>query len=84
MIPYKTTCRDCGRPILLVKTDRGKSLPVDREEVEFVIGDVAEPRRYVTRDGELMRGVPAAEKDLETDRITGWPCHFDTCPKRRK
>ena len=82
--PMRTKCRNCGQEIFLIKTDRGKTLPFDREEVKFVLGDDRNGRRFITQSGELWRGEVAGDGEKEYDKITGWPCHFDTCKYGRK
>ena len=82
--PEKSRCRRCGRQILLIKTNKGKSLPFDPDEDLFVIGDASNGgKRFVTRDGMLLRGAVAQDIEKEHDKITGHACHFDTCPKGR-
>lgn len=83
MRPIRDRCRRCGQMIYLIKTDRGKSLPFDREEDLFVMTDGGR-RRFCTRTGELLRGEIASSAEQEYDKITGWPCHFDTCRKEGK
>lgn len=82
--PIRQICRLCGKEIYLVKTDRGKTFPVDRTERQFVIGDIPNPIRYITQSGELYRGAAPSEADPDYDRMTGWPCHYDTCRERQK
>lgn len=77
--PFRTTCRTCGAPILLVDTTKGKRLPVDIKMVDFVIGDTTHSRRFVTEDGDILRGELAGDGEKDHDRITGRPCHYDTC-----
>lgn len=82
--PIRARCRECGAEIFLIKTDRGKSLPCDREEVKFVIAGGWDGRRFVTQSGELYRGELAGDGEKEFDKMTGWPCHFDTCRMRKE
>lgn len=82
--PIKQICRLCGKEIYLVKTDRGKTYPVDRTKKQFVIGDIPNPIRYITELGEIFRGAEPSDADPDYDRMTGWPCHFDTCKERQK
>ena len=77
---YPTKCRKCGKPIILMDTFKGKRFPVDREPAQFIIGG-AEKQRFVTSDGDIYRGQIAGETELEHDKVTGWPCHYDTCEK---
>lgn len=75
----KNYCRQCGRLIFLIKTDKGKTLPFDPEERLFVISNGG--KRFCTRDGVLLRGDLAQAIEQEHDKIAGRACHFDTCPK---
>lgn len=77
--PIRTACRICGKPILLVETTKGKRLPVDIEMRDFVIGDTPHTRRFVADDGDILRGELAGDGEKNHDRISGLPCHFDTC-----
>ena len=81
----KSRCRRCGRQILLIKIpDKGKTLPFDIDEDLFVISDASNGgKRFITRDGMLLRGAVAQDIEKEHDKITGHACHFDTCPKGR-
>lgn len=69
-------CRICGKPILLLKTTKGKTLPCDPKPVQFV-PELFATTRYVMSDGEMYRGVEPAENDL--DIHDGFICHFDVC-----
>ena len=82
--PIRTACRICGKPILLVETTKGKRLPVDIEMRDFVIGDTPHTRRFVTEDGDILRGELAGDGEKDHDRITGMPCHFDSCKGGQK
>lgn len=82
--PIRAKCRECGAEIFLIKTERGKSLPCDWKEVQFVLGDDRNGRRFITQSGELYRGELAGDGEKEYDRMTGWPCHFDTCKLREE
>lgn len=80
----RTTCRECGKEIYMIKTDRGKTLPTDRIQVQFVIGDDSRGRRFITQNGELFRGELAGDGEQEYDKMTGWLCHFETCPMKKR
>ena len=82
MKPGRVNCQQCGRPIYLVKTEKGKTLPCDREEVHFIIGGT-ESRRFVRQNGEVFRGELAGGSEQEFDVIVGWACHYDTCPAKQ-
>ena len=77
-----TRCRWCGQPILMIKTVRGKTVPVDAMPVRFV-PDLNGSTRYVNPDGYLMHGCPLRPGETETAEI-GYVSHFATCTKRRE
>jgi len=72
----KTYCRECRQKISFIKTTKGKSMPVDEEPYPFV-PDTSGKFRFVTQDGEVLRGV--FPRDEDRDVHTGYMCHFDVC-----
>ncbi len=72
----ETTCRACGKPIMFLKTLKGKTTPVDAEAVRF-IPDLAGKNLYVLPDGGTMRGVDPKPEDK--DQHIGYISHFATC-----
>ena len=80
--PGKVNCRQCGRPIYLIRTESAKTMPCDRTEVRFIIGGM-ENRRFVRQNGEVLRGELAGRSEQEFDVLTGWECHYDTCPVKQ-
>ena len=79
MEPNRTTpCRFCGKPIIFIKTQRGKSMPLDPDPVPF-IPDAAGWNIYVTPDGEVIHGCPVTAVDREPGE-PGYISHFATCP----
>lgn len=69
-------CRACGKPIMFLKTKKGKSMPVDAESLYFV-PDLNGENMYVLPDGDVIRG--CAAKDEDPDRHIGYISHFATC-----
>lgn len=69
-------CRACGKPIMFLKTQNGKSMPVDTESLYFV-PDLNSKDLYVLPDGEVVHGCPARDED--PDRHIGYVSHFATC-----
>lgn len=69
-----THCRACGAVIRMVKSSRGKTFPCEPEMVEFV-PDAAGLDKYVTADGDVIRGCEPMDGDRDIE--TG-------CPGRRK
>ena len=72
----ETTCRACGKPIMFLKTLKGKTTPVNAEAVEFV-PDVNGRALYVLPDGTTAHGV--APEPGDPDVHIGYISHFATC-----
>lgn len=73
-------CRECGAVIRMVKSSRGKTYPCEPEMVEFV-PDTMGRDRYVTADGDVIRGCEPMDGDRDIE--TGWKDHRNGCPGRR-
>jgi hypothetical protein len=79
-----SSCRSCSAPILWVRTERGKKMPLDREPVElsssssglFVLREEKDP------GGPLAIAVTPGfvGEELEPAYVS----HFFTCPERDK
>ena len=72
-------CRGCGAEILMIKTRRGTTLPVDLEIVEFV-PDLAGKNLYVMESGNVFKGSEPMEGDK--DIHSGYISHSATCGNR--
>ena len=77
-----TYCRDCHRPIVYLRTKKGKLMPCDSARVDFEPGPGPD-MVFLAGTGELdygwiIRGsaVGGAEK--------AYTVHFGTCPARRR
>ena len=51
---YFTTCRRCGRQILMTRADNGKTIPCEPEIIRFHPG--GGPETFVTETGRFLRG----------------------------
>ena len=71
-------CRGCGAEIIFIKTEKGKSMPVDPEAVYFIPG--GGPNTYVMPDGSIQRGREPENGDGRP--WIGYRSHFATCPVR--
>ena len=73
-----STCRGCGAPIIWIKTERGKSMPCDPEQVTYWQARSGS-QKIVTPNGEVV----SAELSGELNNATGigYVSHFATCPK---
>ena len=84
-----STCRACGKPILFIKTEAGKSVPVDPIPKRFIPEE--ENEKYINEDGEVKRGRGLDWRGVWTTKQTeaGYTDHRTTCPaaedlKRKK
>lgn len=69
-------CRACDQEILFIKTQKGKTTPVDAKSVLY-IPDPKGNRIFVLPDGSIDRG-RLADEESEKTRI-GYVSHFSTC-----
>lgn len=65
-MPDASTCRSCGAPILWVKTEAGKRMPID-----------AKPERRVVLDPLAVR---LGADELTARVVDTYVSHFATCP----
>ena len=77
----RVTCRFCGKWILMVKTARGKTVPVDPKSRYYR----ENPRgaAFVRMDGEIVRGSSCDRRDSRAAGI-GYLNHDATCKDRRR
>lgn len=68
-----TPCRACGKPLLFIRTAKGKTAPVDAEPVRFREGAGSE--KYILLTGEIVTGLRDPDGTEE-----GYVSHFATCP----
>lgn len=74
-------CRGCGKEIMFIKTEKGKTMPVDPKPVYF-IPDERGSETYVMPGGKIERGREANIAD--GDSSIGYISHFSTCPNADK
>ena len=74
-------CRGCGKEIAFIKTEKGKTMPVDPEPMYFIPG--GGPNTYVMLDGSIQRGRETEQGDREKAWI-GYRSHFANCPAADK
>ena len=75
-----STCKSCGAPIMWLKTDKGKWMPVDIKTEQFYPDPVG-AKTYIMNDGHTMRGTPAPkDKEVLPCVASGNVSHFATCP----
>ena len=72
-----SSCRACGATITFIKTQAGKTMPVDANAVSFVAGG---SELFVLPDGSTAHGTRCEYgKGDQTEQI-GYISHFATCP----
>lgn len=69
---YFTTCRYCGKQILLTRADNGKTIPCDPEIIRF--NPTGGPDTFVTETGRFLRG----ERDRNGTEM-GYKKHLKGC-----
>lgn len=73
-------CKGCGAPIEWVKTQNGRSMPVNPE---YIVIDLGGPKTItvVTDDGKVEIGGPVDTNNLFSPSMTarGRVSHFATC-----
>ena len=74
-----TKCRGCGQEIAFIKTEKGKTMPVNPEAMYFIPG--GGPNTYVMMDGKIQRGREPGKTEKDRSWI-GYISHFATCPER--
>ena len=72
-------CRGCGKEIAFIKTEKGKTMPVDPEPVW--VKQSAGGRPFIRKDGGYVYGYIAgdAEDDPDSNLIQAHVSHFATC-----
>lgn len=73
----KSKCKGCGKPIIWIKTARGKSMPCDDELVMYWAKQKA-AGKVVTPNGEVI----SCEFEGDISEVTGlgYISHYATCP----
>lgn len=79
-------CKSCGAPIIWIKTQGGKQMPADPEQVTYWARKGA-PGKVITPNGEVVSC--DFEGDMQDATGVGYVSHFATCPnagthRRRK
>ena len=81
-----TTCKSCGAKIVWIKTQNGRSMPCNEEQVEYQ-KNYRGAALIVTKDGEVVRGNIIKEGGSALVPIVdgiGYVSHFATCPNADK
>ena len=81
-----TTCKSCGAKIVWIKTQNGRSMPCNEEQVEYQ-KNYRGSALIVTKDGEVARGNIVKDSGSALAPIVdgiGYVSHFATCPNADK
>jgi len=73
------TCKKCGAPISWRRTDNGKSMPINSDEIPFV-PDSRAKFLALDPDGNFIRGRPCSESYEAEQYLYCRISHFSTCP----
>ncbi len=82
-VPHLSECNACGEEIMWVRTEKGKSMPIDAEP-----GGNADKARFVKLrtmrvDGKIVGVVRYLwGRELEDNTRPLYASHFDTCPRK--
>lgn len=74
-------CKACGAEILWIKTDKGKSMPCDPEQVTYYARRGAK-ERVVTPNGEVISCDLKPPHDGAEPTGVGYVPHWATCCKK--
>lgn len=79
-----TACRGCGKEIAFIKTEKGKTMPVDPEPVWVKQEKGGKP--FIQVDGNYVYGWIAgdAEDDPDSNLIAAYVSHFATCEQAER
>ena len=78
---FEVPCRECGKPLVFIRTISGKFLPCEAEPV-FYWPDDAGPLMFYQRDGSCERGT--LEGHPAVPQGSGYVPHWGRCPGRRR
>ena len=71
-------CKGCGREIVFVRSNSGKSIPCDPKMIRYKAKKTGH-LRVVTPSGDVVSAVPS-DSILTADDY-GYVSHFATCPQ---
>ena len=78
---YEIPCRECGKPLIFIRTRAGKNMPCEAEPVLYWPDD-AGPLMFYQRDGSYERGT--LEGHPAVPQESGYVPHWGRCPGRRR
>ena len=73
-----TTCKACEKPIVWIRTTKGKSMPCDANPVAYK-EEHGGKEKIVTPNGEVISGTFDAKPEEMTG--IGYIPHWSTCPQ---
>lgn len=78
---FEIPCRECGKPLIFIRTRAGKNMPCEAEPVLYW-PDADGPLLFYQRDGSYERGT--LEGHPAVPRESGYVPHWGRCPARRR
>ena len=78
---FEIPCRECGKPLIFIRTRAGKNMPCEAEPVLYW-PDADGPLLFYQRDGSYERGT--LEGHPAVPRESGYVPHWGRCPGRRR
>ena len=78
---FEIPCRECGKPLIFIRTRAGKNMPCEAEPVLYWPDD-AGPLMFYQRDGSYERGT--LEGHPAVPRESGYVPRWGRCPGRRR
>ena len=78
---FEIPCRECGKPLIFIRTRAGKNMPCEAEPVLYW-PDADGPLLFYQRDGSYERGTLAGHPAVPQE--SGYVPHWGRCPGRRR
>ena len=78
---FEIPCRECGKPLIFIRTRAGKNMPCEAEPVLYW-PDADGPLLFYQRDGSYERGT--LEGHPAVPQESGYVPHWGRCPGRRR
>lgn len=76
----ETKCRRCGKPIVMIKTIKHKTMPADAEPLWIRLG--VDGEQFLREDGMLVWGEEAGDAaDDDGAIVEAYRPHITTCRK---
>lgn len=79
---YDAFCRECGKPIIFIRTPKGKLMPCDAQPVKYWRAEPGQGVLIYQRSGRSERGVLTGLPSLCAG--SGYRPHWASCTERRR